>query len=140
MDILKSSNVEPVLFDLFGAVRTGDLMQQLDDRGCYQLEPQEHDQIKDIFAADSCTDEEGKQYIRQAFAKGYLVDPHTATCFKTCQSAQFRDRVNIIYSTAEWTKFASGQMDKAITGSEPDSDQMALKSVAAAAGIESGML
>jgi threonine synthase len=135
MDILKSSNVERVLFDLFGAVRTRDLMQQLDDRGCYQLEPQEHEQIKDIFAADFCEDEEGKQYIRQAFSKGYLVDPHTATCFKTCQSAQFRDRVNIIYSTAEWTKFAS-VMDNAINGSEPGSDQQALASVAAAAGIK----
>jgi threonine synthase len=135
MDILKSSNVERVLFDLFGAVRTRDLMQQLDDRDCYQLEAQEHEQIKSIFAADFCTDEEGKQYIQQAFAQGYLVDPHTATCFKTCQSAQFRDRVNIIYSTAEWTKFAS-VMDNAINGSEPDSDQQALESVAAAAGIK----
>ena len=135
MDILKSSNVERVLFDLFGAVRTRDLMQQLDERGCYQLEPQEHEQVKDIFAADFCSDEEGKQYIKQAFAQGYLVDPHTATCFKTCQSAQFRDQVNIIYSTAEWTKFAS-VMDNAINGSEPGSDQQALESVATAAGIK----
>jgi threonine synthase len=135
MDILKSSNVERVLFDLFGAVRTRDLMRQLDDRGCYQLEPQEHEQIKEFFAADFCSDDEGKQYIRQAFTQGYLVDPHTATCFKTCQSVQFRDQVNIVFSTAEWTKFAS-VMDNAINGSQPDSDQMALKSVAAAAGIK----
>ncbi|MDH3632887.1 MAG: threonine synthase [Gammaproteobacteria bacterium] len=135
MDILKSSNVERVLFDLFGAVRTQDLMRQLDDQGYYQLEPQEHEQIKDIFAADFCSDEEGKHYIQQAFAKGYLVDPHTATCFKTCQSAQYRDQVNILYSTAEWTKFAS-VMDNAINGSEPASDQQALESVAAAAGIK----
>ncbi|MBT8433280.1 MAG: threonine synthase [Gammaproteobacteria bacterium] len=135
MDILKSSNVERVLFDLFGAASTRELMQQLDDLGYYQLEAQQHEQIKAIFAADFCADEEGKQYIREAFAKGYLVDPHTATCFKTCRSAQFRDRVNIIYSTAEWTKFAS-VMDNAINGTDPDSDQQALKSVAAAAGIE----
>ena len=135
MDILKSSNVERVLFDLFDSVRTRDLMQQLDERGWYQLEPQEHEQIKDIFAADFCSDEEGKQYIKQAFAQGYLVDPHTATCFKTCQSAQFRDQVNIIYSTAEWTKFAS-VMDNAINGSEPGPDQQALESVATAAGIK----
>ena len=135
MDILKSSNVERVLFDLFGAVRTRELMQQLDDQGYYQLEPQEHEQIKDIFAADFCSDEEGKQYIQQAYTKGYLVDPHTATCFKTCQSAQFRDQVNIVFSTAEWTKFAS-VMDNAINGNEPESDQQALESVATAAGIK----
>ncbi len=135
MDILKSSNVERVLYDLFGAARTRDLMQQLDDRGCYRLEPQEHEQITKIFAADFCSDDEGKQYIRQAFTRGYLIDPHTATCFKTCQSAQFQDQVNIIYSTAEWTKFAS-TIDSAINGNKPDSDRSALESVASTAGIE----
>jgi len=135
MDILKSSNVERVLFDLFGAARTRDLMQQLDNSGRYQLDAQEHEQIQEIFAADDCSDEEGRNYIRQAFAKGYLMDPHTATCFKTCQSPEFSDQVNIIYSTAEWTKFAS-VMDNAINGKEPESDQAALAAVAGSAGIE----
>lgn len=135
MDILKSSNVERVLFDLFGHKRTRDLMQQLDQNGRYQLEADEQARISEIFAADFCTDEEGKQYIREAFAKGYLMDPHTATCFKTCRSAQFADQVNIVYSTAEWTKFAS-IIDNAINGNTPESDQAALQSVAASAGIE----
>ena len=135
MDVLKSSNVERVLFELFGAARTYDLMQQLDDQGSYQLDDREHEQIKEIFAADFCSDEEGKQYIRQVFERGYLMDPHTATCFKTCQSAQYKEQVNIIYSTAEWTKFAS-IIDNAINGNEPDSDQAALKSVAMSAAIE----
>ncbi len=135
MDILKSSNVERVLFDLFGAARTRDLMYQLDSDGRYQLDRQEHVQITNIFAADFCSDDEGKQYIRQAFEQGYLMDPHTATCFKTCQSDEFKDQVNIIYSTAEWTKFAS-VIDNAINANEPGSDQAALQSVATAAGIE----
>ncbi len=135
MDILKSSNVERVLFDLFGAERTRDLMQQLDNNGRYQLEPGEHELIREIFAADDCSDEEGRQYIRQAFAKDYLVDPHTATCFKTCQSPEFSGQVNIIYSTAEWTKFAP-VMDNAINTNHPESDQEALTAVATSAGIE----
>ena len=135
MDILKSSNVERVLFDLFGAIRTRELMQQLDEMGCYQLEPQEQEQVSEIFAADFCSDSEGKEYIRQTFALGYLVDPHTATCLKTCRSEPFGDQVNLIYSTAEWTKFAS-VMDNAINGNEPESDQAALESVATAAGIK----
>ncbi len=135
MDILKSSNVERVLFDLFGATRTRDLMQQLDDRGSYQLAAEEQERIREIFAADFCSDELGKEYIRQAFAQGYLMDPHTATCFKTCQSADFKDQVNLIYSTAEWTKFAV-VVDDAINASEADSDQAALASVATSAGIE----
>jgi len=135
MDILKSSNVERVLFDLFGAARTHELMHQLDTDGRYQLDQQEHEQITNIFAADFCSDDEGRQYIRQAFERGYLVDPHTATCFKTCRSAEFKDQVNIIYSTAEWTKFAS-IIDNAINANEPDSDQAALQSVSTAAGIK----
>jgi threonine synthase len=135
MDILKSSNVERVLFDLFGAARTRDLMQQLDTNGRYQLEAAEHERIREIFAADDCSDDEGLQFIRQAFSDGYLMDPHTATCFKTCRAAEFADRVNIIYSTAEWTKFAP-VVDKAINGNQSESDQAALAAVAASAGIE----
>lgn len=135
MDILKSSNVERLLFDLFGAERTGDLMQQLDADGCYQLEAEEHQQITEIFAADFCSDDEGKQYIRQAFEQGYLMDPHTATCFKTGYSTEFKDQVNIIYSTAEWTKFAP-VIDNAINANATDSDQAALESVAKTAGID----
>jgi threonine synthase len=134
MDILKSSNVERVLFDLFGGVRTRELMRQLDDDGRYQLDAQEHARIREIFAADDCSDAEGREFIRQAFARGYLLDPHTATCFKTCRSAEFADQVNIIYSTAEWTKFAT-VMDNAINGNQPESDQEALAAVAASAGI-----
>ncbi len=135
MDILKSSNVERVLFDLFGAARTRDLMQQLDSTGRYQLDAEEHAQILEIFAADDCSDDEGREYIRQAFERGYLMDPHTATCFKTCASAEFADQVNIIYSTAEWTKFAP-VMDNALNGNQPGPDQAALAAVAARAGIE----
>ena len=135
MDILKSSNVERVLFDLFGAERTRELMRQLDENGRYQLDAGEHAQITEIFAADDCSDEEGRQYIREAFASGYLMDPHTATCFKTCRAPAFADRINIIYSTAEWTKFAV-VMDNAINANQPESDRQALAAVAASAGIE----
>ncbi len=134
MDILKSSNVERVLFDLFGAARTRELMQQLDDNGCYQLEADEHDRIKAVFAADFCSDEESMQFIKQAFERGYLLDPHTSTCFKTCRSAAFADQVNIIYSTAEWTKFAP-VIDAAINGNRGQSDRAALASIAARANI-----
>ena len=135
MDILKSSNVERVLFDLFGAERTRELMQHLDEQGWYQLNPAEHDRITAIFAGDYCSDEESMQFIKQTFAQGYLLDPHTATCLKSCLSPEFADRANIIYSTAEWTKFAS-VVDQAINGSKPQADRAALASVAATAGIE----
>jgi threonine synthase len=135
MDILKSSNVERILFDLFGQQRTRDLMQQLDQHGCYQLEDDEIAQIQAIFVADFCSDDEGKSYIRQAFDDGYLMDPHTATCFKSWQSQPSNSLTTIVYSTAEWTKF-SPVIDAAITGNADRPDQQALESIAHAAGIE----
>lgn len=133
MDILKSSNVERILFDLFGAERTHALMRQLDEQGWYQLDADEHARIQSIFAADFCSDEEGKEYIKAAFARGYLMDPHTATCFKSCRSEEFRERTNLIYSTAEWTKFAP-VIDEAISGNRPDSDRDALRHIAELSG------
>ena len=135
MDILKSSNVERILFHLFGAERTRELMRQLDDNGFYQLDQAEHAQISEIFDADFCSDEEGKRYIKQAFEQGYLMDPHTATCFKNCRSAQYSDRVNVVYATAEWTKFAP-VVDNAISGKQAARDLDALESIAQVATVE----
>jgi threonine synthase len=135
MDILKSSNVERVLFDLFGQQRTRQLMQQLDENRYYQLDAAEIGQIQEIFSADYCTDEEGMAYIRKTFEDGYLMDPHTATCFKSWEFHTPKSLATIVYSTAEWTKF-SPVIDEAITGNAGNPDQQALKSVARAAGIE----
>ena len=135
MDILKSSNVERVLFDLFGQNRTRDLMQQLDEHGGYQLEASEIAEIQAIFLADFCSDEEGKNYIRQAFEAGYLMDPHTATCFKSWESLSSNSLPMIVYSTAEWTKF-SPVINAAITGKGDSPDQQALQSIASVAKIE----
>ncbi len=135
MDILKSSNIERILFDLFGKQRTRELMQQLDNEKHYALNAAELAQIQAIFAADYCTDEEGKAYIKQTFADGYLMDPHTATCFKTYDNCRDKPLKTIVYSTAEWTKF-SPVIANALTGETDTRDIDALKAVASKAGIK----
>ncbi|MGB5604103.1 MAG: threonine synthase [Gammaproteobacteria bacterium] len=134
MDILKSSNIERILFDMFGAERTKDLMHQLDADKCYQLTTEELAQIQSIFAADYCEDAEGKAYIKGAFEQGYLMDPHTATCFKAYESCRDKPLKTIVYSTAEWTKF-SPVIANALTGEIDAHDIDALKSIAKEAGI-----
>jgi threonine synthase len=134
MDILKSSNVERVLFDLFGALRTRELMQQLDEQHCYQLESNELEKLQQVFVADFCTDEQSNKFIQQHFEKGYLMDPHTATCFKAYDNPSLKTLPSIVYSTAEWTKF-SPVIDQAITGKQGCSDKEALDSIATAADI-----
>ncbi len=135
MDILKSSNIERILFDLFGESRTSELMQQLDSENYYQLTNDEVSSLQNIFVADYCTDDEGKKYIKEAFAKGYLMDPHTATCFKAYETCRDKPLKTIVYSTAEWTKF-SPVIANALTGEEDANDIDALKSISKEAGIE----
>jgi len=134
MDILKSSNIERVLFDLFGAERTKALMLQLDSEKYYELSAEELKQLQAIFAADFCNDDEGKGYIKEAFASGYLMDPHTATCFKAYDTCRTEDLKTIVYSTAEWTKF-SPVIANALTGEVDTHDIDALASIAKEANI-----
>ena len=135
MDILKSSNIERVLFDLFGAERTKDLMQQLDNDHHYQLTGDELKKLQAIFSADFCDDAEGKAYIKNTFEKGYLMDPHTATCFKAYDTCRDKPLKTIVYSTAEWTKF-SPVIANALTGEVDTHDLKALKSISEVAGIK----
>lgn len=135
MDILKSSNIERILFDLFGSQRTRELMLQLDDEKFYQLTPSELQQIQAIFSADFCNDDEGKKYIKDTFADGYLMDPHTATCFKAYDTCRDKPLKTIVYSTAEWTKF-SPVIANALTGEVDANDIDALNSISKEAGIE----
>jgi len=136
MDILKSSNVERILFDFYGAERTRDLMRQLDEERYYELTPEELAKLQTVFSADYCTDEEGLAYIRSTFEdNGYLMDPHTATCFKAWETQADQTIPTIAYSTAEWTKF-SPTIATALTGQQGESDLDALKAIAEKADID----
>ncbi len=136
MDILKSSNVERVLYDLFGAERTKVLMAELDAEKVYQLSADELSILQELFVADYCNGDEGKAYIKNTFETyGYLMDPHTATCFKAYETCSEKPLKSIIYSTAEWTKF-SPTIANALTGEDDARDIDALKSIAQKAGIE----
>jgi threonine synthase len=129
MDILKSSNIERILFDLFGPERTRQLMQQLDEERGYELSREETRRLQQIFSADFCDDETGKRYIKQTLEQGYLMDPHTATCFKAYETCRDKPLKTIVYSTAEWTKF-SPTIANALTGEIDSHDVEALNSIA----------
>ncbi len=105
MDILKSSNIERVLFDMFGSNRTKELMENLNQNGIFILSKDEKEQIQKIFKATFCDDNFGKKVIRDYNNQGYLMDPHTATCIKAVNKFQ-TDKTIVISSTAQWLKFA----------------------------------
>jgi threonine synthase len=133
MDILKSSNVERVLYDLFGALRTRELMTELDENRVYRLTDGELASLQAVFSADYADDVEVDAYISETFHNdGYLMDPHTATCFKAHASRRDKPLPDIVYSTAEWTKF-SPTIARALSGEQDSHDIDALKSVSATA-------
>ena len=136
MDILKSSNVERILFDLFGAERTRKLMGDLEALNAYELTPEELTKLQACFDADFCSGDEGKQYIKDTFRNdGYLMDPHTATCLKSYETCSNPAIKTIAYSTAEWTKF-SPVIANALTGEVDAEDMVALESISKEANLE----
>ena len=106
MDILKSSNIERIMYDKFGAARTKVLMEALADEGRFVLTDEERAAIQEDFAASWSDDSECESEIARYVKKGYMMDPHTATCIKAYETLREKPLPTVIYSTAEWTKFS----------------------------------
>ncbi len=121
MDILKSSNVERVLFDKFGAKRTKELMESLNSSGKYTLTEDELLSLQEDFQATYSSDSEAEAEIAKYAKRGYIFDPHTATCIKSYREREKKEIKSIIYSTAEWTKF-SMTVAKALGNSDIKND------------------
>ena len=125
MDILKSSNVERIMFDKFGAARTKELMEALENDGKYQLRDSELALLREDFDASFSDDVECEKVVGIYAKKGYIMDPHTATCMRAYENLREKDLKTVVYSTAEWTKF-SPAVAKAL-GHEVAHDTEALK-------------
>jgi len=133
MDILKSSNVERIMFDKFGATRTKELMDALASEGKYQLTPDELALLREDFDASFSDDEECEAVVGAYAKKGYIMDPHTATCMRAYENLREKNLKTVVYSTAEWTKF-SPAVAKAL-GEEVEHDTEALKWVSENANV-----
>ncbi len=119
MDILISSNIERLLFDKFGPVRTKELMDNLANSKKYELTNDELEVLKAEFQANYCDDDECMENICKVAKNGILIDPHTATCLKLTQD----DHLSVITSTAQWVKFTPS-MIKALKNRD-SSDELA---------------
>ena len=128
MDILKSSNIERVMFDLYGAKRTKELMDDLNNKKCFRLSKDELNLLQEVFSATFSDDDFGKQTIKTYLDKyDYLMDPHTATCIKAYNDLKTKDLKMVIYSTAEWTKFSPTVLSALNQDSKKYADKEALE-------------
>jgi threonine synthase len=131
MDILKSSNIERIMYDMFGDARTKELMDDLNNKNCFQLTSSEQEKIQSVFAASYSDDAYGLKTIKKYLDNGYLMDPHTATCIKAHEELKTTDHKNVIYSTAEWTKFSPTVLNALNENNEKYTDQEAIKQIIA---------
>ena len=121
MDILISSNLERLIFELSGrdASLTKSRMEELKTSGKYALEQSEVDKLEQEFFADFSDEDECYNTILDIFDEyGYVIDPHTAVAVKVKNSFDsFTDNEcsTVVLSTASPYKFPENVL-KAITG------------------------
>ena len=131
MDILKSSNIERVIFDLFGAQRTKELMESLNQNNYFKHTQEELNKLQEYFNATFSDDEYGLKTIKKYIdKKNYLMDPHTATCIKAYEELREDSIKTIIYSTAQWSKFSPTVLNAINEDNKKYSDKEALETIA----------
>ena len=106
MDILKSSNIERVIYSLYGAKRTKEFFDDLNENKIFTMTKEETKKLQEYFSAINSDDKYGAKIIKEFLNQGYLMDPHTATCLKAYENLKEKSLKTVIYSTAEWTKFS----------------------------------
>ena len=120
MDILISSNLERLLFELSGhdAEKIGAWMQQLNEVGYYDIDKNILNEIQNIFWSDYADDNETLEEINCCYYKhGYLIDTHSAAgkvVYNKYREKEDDRHISVILSTASPFKF-TGSVIKALT-------------------------
>ena len=120
MDILVSSNLERLLFDLAGdPERIRGWMADLRTDGRFGVDAATLGRLRGIFAGDWVDNATCLATIAEVQReRGYLLDPHTAVAWKVAERLG-GDRPVLIVATAHWGKFA-GDVMRALAGQSPD--------------------
>ena len=116
MDILISSNLERLLYHLTGNndATIRDWMGKLSTDGVYTVDADTLSQIKALFDAGCCDDNETAETIGETYKSGYLLDTHTAVAVKVYNEyvKETGDKTaTVIASTANPYKFSSAVLN-----------------------------
>ena len=141
MDILVSSNVERLLFELseHNGEEVAELMRQLADEGGYTVSGQLESRMRDVFSAGWCDDTATFACIRRYFSEyRYLPDTHTAVALAVL--GEYREktgdtRPTVVAATASPFKFAPDVLC-ALTGETCAEQRDSAARLAAVTGIE----
>lgn len=123
MDILVSSNLERLLFDLAGGDHktVADWMASLDKDGQYSINQSQLKQLHTTFAAGFANQQQVEDEIKRVYDRDhYVIDPHTAVASfvtKNYQATSADTTPTIIVATASPYKFPE-TVFHAITGQD----------------------
>ena len=117
MDILISSNLERMLFELSdgndGEIRN--YMSQLAESGRYVVREEIRVKLKELFAAGCCNDEVASSTVKAVWEREkYLLDPHTAVAFHVLHQYRKTSGDNtptVVVSTASPFKFCDSVLN-----------------------------
>ncbi|MEG2204453.1 MAG: hypothetical protein RRY21_04750, partial [Oscillospiraceae bacterium] len=141
MDILISSNIERLLFELTGkdSAKVSHMMWELAQNRRYEIDAALHDTLCEAFWGGSLDDEGCKAKIKETFdTLGYLVDPHTAVAMGVYD--QYKKETGdetpaVILSTASPYKFARAVLD-ALGERQPEDEFAAVAQLARTTGTQ----
>ncbi|MDR1588593.1 MAG: threonine synthase [Oscillospiraceae bacterium] len=117
MDILVSSNLERLLYELSGCDgrAVSGYMDALARDGVYAVGERARELVADGFACGSCGDGDARRVIADTFERyGYLLDPHTAVAYGVL--TRYRERTGdtaptVVVSTASPYKFCGSVLE-----------------------------
>ena len=116
MDILISSNLERLLYQLSGSdAEVRDYMDHLNREGKYTVSETLRQKIQESFAAGWRSDQRAAETIARVFGcEGYLMDTHTAVAYTVLEDhrKQTGDKtLTVVLSTASPYKFCSSVLE-----------------------------
>ncbi len=128
MDILVSSNLERLIFELSGrdAALTAERMKALSARGRYEVRVEEMNAIKELFFAGCTSEDDTVECMYDFFSEyGYPMDTHTGVAMHVAQKYQEYKEENhkedshpmVVVSTASPYKFPQDVL-YALTGND----------------------
>lgn len=130
MDILISSNLERLLYLLCGCdnEQVKQWMEDLKNKGKYEIGEQLLEKLQQDFWADCADDEKTKAMIKACYEENkYVLDTHTAVAYAAAmkfKEEQINDKKLIVLSTASPYKFV-GSVYEAISN-QHEADEFAL--------------
>ncbi len=138
MDILISSNLERLLYLVFGSERCAALMRELNTSGRYALTAEELAVIRADFVGYYCDEEKTREALRASYKEhGYLCDTHTAVGYGaalTYLAETDSKRKLLLASTASPYKFAC-DVYEALAGKPATDELAALDELARETGV-----